>query len=251
MCGLRLIFHCWKFLKSGSFFFFCFFSFFFFFLKMNIKFSLNISLYIFRPCFYIQTLICVIWESKLCVNSGALYLLYQCEPPQPQNQQFISSEQNKVQNYSKRWNPINSKLLASVLLSTKRIKMPFLLTFYKVKLLQFCLCFLVSMETVSLILGNTLHSYHSVKLYINLCSTTGVCCTVIKETQNAVGQNVHIRYGECKWNFPKGKNHKTRKSKLYDYSCICVWLHVLSLDLSGIILKEESTKKWTSFNSDM
>ena len=39
------------------------------------------------------------------------------------------------------------------------------------------------METVSLILGNTLHSYHSVKLYINLCSTTGVCCTVIKETQ--------------------------------------------------------------------
>lgn len=39
--------------------------------------------------------------------------------------------------------------------------------------------------------------------------------------------------------FQKEIKHKTRKSKLYDYSCICVWLHVLSLDLSGIILKEE------------
>lgn len=69
---------------------------------------------------------------------------------------------------------------------------------------------LVSMETVSLILGNTLHSYHSVKLYINLCSTTGVCCTVIREAQNAVGENVHFGYGECKWSFPKRKKKKNK-----------------------------------------
>lgn len=34
------------------------------------------------------------------VNSGTLYLLYQCEPSRPQKQQLISSEQNKDQKYA-------------------------------------------------------------------------------------------------------------------------------------------------------
>lgn len=80
---------------------------------MNIKFCLNIILNVSKLCFYIQTLICVIRKSKLCITSGTLYLLYQCEPPQ--TQQFVLPEQGKVQNYAQRSNPTNSKLLASVL----------------------------------------------------------------------------------------------------------------------------------------
>lgn len=47
------------------------------FLKMNVKFHLNISLNVFKRCFCVQALICVIWKSILFVNSGTLYLLCQ------------------------------------------------------------------------------------------------------------------------------------------------------------------------------
>lgn len=60
------------------------------------------------------------------MNSGTLYLLYQCEPPQ--TQQLVLPEQSKVQNYAQRSNPTNSKVLASVLSSTKPTKLAFPLT---------------------------------------------------------------------------------------------------------------------------
>lgn len=67
---------------------------------MTVKFRLKISLNVFKLCFYVQALICVIWKSILFVNRGTLYLSYQYEPPQTQKQQLISSEQNKVQKYA-------------------------------------------------------------------------------------------------------------------------------------------------------
>lgn len=75
------------------------------------------------------------------------------------------------------------------------------------------------METVSLILGNTLLSYHSVKLCINLCSTTGVCCSVIKGAQMRLEQMRISDMGNASEIFQQEKN--IQESKLCERK-LCV-----------------------------